>query len=195
MDDKNELRKTRTTITIVSLLAIFIAVAALVSLLPTSCTDERTVAGPTEYIHDTITTVDTITVVDTVIVNDPTSMHAYIVAQIFLEPEIRDYVETEFGVTIVGWQGHYSCFWNATTINQNSNTFILSGVVAPLLYIEGDDLLYYTYVEYTDLVATFEGEDPTNPNDWTIGWAASPSSTFKINTDLKSLSKPKYKTY
>ena len=151
-------------------LVVLAFIGILIGVLSMSCSKE-TITGPTEYEYDTVH--DT-TIVE-VHIYTPTKVHAYAVSQVFLDPEVLAYVEELYDINITSWTGHYSCLWNATQITQEGNTFTLAGVVTPLFTYYGD--LWYDIIEYENLVLTYTGGDPSSPDNWTAGWAAS-TTTF-----------------
>lgn len=158
----------------------FIIAALIIGIMSIGC-DKETVTGPTEIEYDTTTIIDTVEVP----VYTPTTMHAYAVAQKMLEPEIFEYVEQFYNISITSWIGHYSCLWNgATGIVQNNNTFTFEGTITPLFTFAGSVDLYYDIVEYAGFVLVYTGGDPTNPGNWTYSWASS-TTTFDSRGKVK----------
>ena len=155
-------------------LVVLTLIGILIGVLSMSCGTEK-VIGPTEYEYDTTIMVDTIYDIVEVPVYTPTKVHVYAISQVFLDPEVLAYVEELYDINITSWTGHYSCLWNATQITQEGNTFTLAGVVTPLFTYYGD--LWYDIIEYENLVLTYTGGDPSSPDNWTAGWAAS-TTTF-----------------
>lgn len=167
-------------------LIVLAFIGILIGVLSMSCSKE-TITGPTKYAYDTMydstIVIEYDTIHDTTIVEvpvyTPTKVHAYVVSQVFLDPEVLAYVEATYVITITSWTSHYSHLWDATQITQNGNNFKLTGTVVPLFtYVESRyDDLYYDIIEYADIVLTYKDGDPSNPNNWTAGWAAS-TTTF-----------------
>jgi len=147
----------------------------------TGCSKEKTIMGPTEYdtlvTHDTVVVHDTVTVIDSV--NKVCSMHAYAVATASLDPEIIAYLEQTYTITVTDFIGNYSGFnSSATEIKQNGNVFTIAGVCIPLFYFRGSSDQYFDVVEFSDLVLTYNGGDPSDFDNWSGDWASS-SVTFK----------------
>ena len=133
----------------------------------TGCSKEKTIMGPTEY--DTLVTHDTLVC----------SMHAYAVATASLDPEIIAYLEQIYTITVTDFIGNYSGFnSSATEIKQNGNVFTIAGVCMPLFYFQGSSDQYFDVVEFSDLVLTYNGGDPSDFDNWSGDWASS-SVTFK----------------
>ncbi|KKL12692.1 hypothetical protein LCGC14_2533200, partial [marine sediment metagenome] len=138
--------------------------AMLIGAFSMSCSKEtiKEIAGPTEY--DTTVIVDTVTV-DTggvITVYLPTSVHAYALSQIFLNPQIPGVIRDQYNMTVTSYEGYYSYLWGSRTqIIQSDSVFVLEGMITAWMYLAEDPgQLYYDMIEYSELILTYISGDP-----------------------------------
>jgi len=157
-------------------LIVLTLMAMFIGAFSVGCEKEviKEIAGPTEY--DTTVVVDTL--VDTggvVTVYLPTSVHAYALSQIFLDPQIPGVIRGQYIMTVTSYDAYYSYLWgNDTQIIQSDSVFNLTGIITAWMYLAEDPgQLYYDMIEYSDLILTYISGDPSDPHNWTANWATS----------------------
>ena len=158
-------------------------------------------------IHDTISMIDTVTIniydtvtqvqqhYDTVVIIDtvetstfaPTISEGFTALQNYSDPLVLDFVNTEFGLTD-GWI-YYLSILQSNIVETSTGVYNVTGYID---YWAPDWSGYYALEYYWQI--RYNGGDPTDASNWTLGDppAASPTHSpgIKLSTDASRTDRP-----